>query len=224
MNNLEKITARIVAEAEGAAKAALERAHEECAAIEAEAADRAKSVMASARGAAARAAAAADERAESAADMKQREILLAAKVGILQKTFSEAEEALYALPEEEYVSFLGHLLADAALDRIRTVKRLREEYGEAEEEYSLDFAVALSEKDQPLGQAVITAARKYMRMASAALGKTEFALLTEAAPIRGGLILYYGDAATNCSVEAVVAGVRARLEPEVAKMLFSADE
>ena len=220
MNNIEKITERILAEAKAEAQATLERARAECETIEKDTADRAKTIVDSARAKAAREAAAADERAESAADMKQREILLAARVGILQKSFSEAEEALYALPAEEYVSFLGHLLCDAALDRIESVRRLREEYGEEETEEP-EFAVALSEKDQPVGQAVITAAKKYLRRVSAALGKTEFVLLAEAAPIRGGLILYYGDIAANCSVETVLSDVRARLAPEVTKMLFA---
>lgn len=220
MNNLEKITEKILADARAKAAATLERARRECDAIEAEADARAGDVIASARARAVREAAAAEERADSAADMKKREILLAAKVGILQKTFSEAEEYLYGLPEEEYIAFLGHLLADAALERIETVRQLREVYGDAEE-YSLDFEVLLCEKDREIGPAVVKAAKQFLRKKSAALGKTEFTLSEEAAEIRGGLILRYGDIASNCSVETVIADVRARLEPEVAKLLFA---
>lgn len=219
MQNLDKILDKILSDAREEAEKILDAARRECETIEQESSARAQSVIEAAQARAFREEAAAAQRANSTADMKKREILLAAKVGMLSKAFSEAENYLYDLSREDYCVFLAHLLADAAVDRLQTVQQLQELYGE-EEACNGEFVLVLSEKDQELGPLVIKAAKTFMKRVSPDFGKTNFTLAEENAPIRGGLILRYGDIASNCSVEAVVNGLREQMEAKIVNILF----
>ena len=218
MQNLDKILDKILSDAREEAEKVLDAARQECEAIEKESDARVQSVIEAAQARAAREEAAAAQRANSTADMKKREILLAAKVGMLSKAFSEAENYLYDLSQEDYCVFLAHLLADAAVERMQTVQHLKELYGE--EVCEGEFLLELSEKDRELGPLVIKAAKTFMKRVSPAYGEVNFTLAEESAPIRGGLILRYGDIASNCSVEAVINGLREQMEARIANLLF----
>ncbi len=219
MQNLDKILDKILTDAREEAEKVLDAARQECETIEKESDARVQSVIEAAEARAAREETAAAQRANSTADMKKREILLAAKVGMLSKAFSEAENYLYDLSQEDYCVFLAHLLADAAVERLQTVQHLQELYGE-EEACDGEFLLELSEKDRELGSLVIKAAKTFMKRGSTEYGKTNFTLAEESAPIRGGLILRYGDIASNCSVEAVINGLREQMEARIANILF----
>lgn len=220
MHNLDKILEKILSQAREEADELLGAARQECTEIQRESAARAQSIVEAAQARAERERSIAPQRANSTADMKRREILLAAKVGMLSRAFVEAENYLYALSKEDYCVFLAHLLADAAAEQIRTAQRLREMYGD-EEVIDTDFQLVLNEKDRDLGPLVIKAAKTFLKRESPELGKTDFTLAEDAAPIRGGLILRYGDIESNCSVEAVIGGMREHMESVVANILFS---
>lgn len=220
MHNLDKILDKILSDAREEAEKILDAAQRECEAIEKESCARAQSVIEAAHARAKREETAAVQRANSTADMKKREILLAAKVGMMSKAFTEAEKYLYELSQEDYCVFLAHLLADAAVEQIQTAQRMQELYGE-EDASCEEFILVLSEKDRELGPLVIKAAKTFMKRISAAYDKTNFTLAEESAPIRGGLILRYGDISSNCSVEAVINGLREQMEAKVAGILFS---
>ena len=219
MHNLDKILEKILSQAQMDADRILESARQECDAIQRESEAREQSILEAARARAEREKEVAAQRAASTADMKQREILLAAKVGMLSRAFVEAENYLYALSKEDYCVFLAHLLADAAAKQVQTAQRLGEMYGE-KEAADTDFQLLLNEKDQELGPLIIKAAKTFLRRMSPQLEKTKITLAQETVSIRGGLILRYGDIESNCSVETVVRGMRECMEETVINILF----
>ena len=221
MQNLDKIIDQIMNDAHIRSEKILLDAEKTCGEIKAEAEERAKTILAGSKNRAKRDALATAERAYSTAEMKSRELVLATRVGLINKAFHEAYRHLLELNDEEYCAFVAHLLADAATERIEAVKRLREEYGDSEE-YSADFEILFREEDlSERAPVIIKTANAFMRKKSAALGKTPFTVSEERARIDGGVILRYGDIETNCSVEAVIKDARERLEGRVAEILFS---
>ena len=147
-------------------------------------------------------------RAESAASMKRREVLLRARVGLIDRAYTNAEEYICSLPEEDYVSFLSHLLSDAVNSRL-------DEAAELAEHFEVIFNSADREKlsERVLGRSAELLGKR---------GKDiSVSVAEETADIRGGLILRYGDIETNCSVKAVISSLRADTESEVVKVLFS---
>ncbi len=220
MNNLDKIIEKITAEAQGEADAIFAAAAAKAAQIMEEGENRAGDTVVRARKKAERDSLATVERAYSTADMKKREIILGTKIGLIGKAFEDAEKKLCELPDKEYCTFVGRLLADAVSERVETVDKLRREYGD-EEEYSLDFEAIFCEKDKKRAPAVIKAAKTFLKKISPELGETEIAISEEYADIAGGLILRYGDIETNCSVGSVLSDIREAMEPKVAEILFA---
>lgn len=155
-------------------------------------------------------------RAESAASMKRREVLLRARVGLIDRAYTNAEEYICSLPEEDYVSFLSHLLSDAVNSRLDEAAELAEHYGE---EADCNFEVIFNSADRE------KLSERVLGRSAELLGKRgkdiSVSVAEETADIRGGLILRYGDIETNCSVKAVISSLRADTESEVVKVLFS---
>jgi V/A-type H+-transporting ATPase subunit E len=138
-------------------------------------------------------------RAKSAAELDARQQLLASKQKMIQQAFDKALEHLLNLPDQEYVSLLGHLAAQAS----NTGSEI----------------VLLSPKDQQrFGEQVIQAANQQL----IASGKTgALTLSTETRPIIGGLLLKAGDIEVNCTLDSIVGLSRDDLALEVAAALFA---
>lgn len=221
MNNLDKIIERIMLEAKDEADKILVEGTKASAEIMEEGENRASDTVARAKRKAERESLATVERAYSAADMKKREIILGTKVGLIGKVFQEAQTKLSELDSGDYCVFTAHLLCDAVSERVKTVEKLKSEYGD-EEDYSLDFEVVFNSHDkESRGAEIVKTAKAFLKKLSPELGKTPIRISDESADISGGLILRYGDIETNCSVEAVVADARETLEPKVAGVLFA---
>lgn len=221
MNNLEKITGRIIDEALAEADSIIAAAVESAAQITEDGEHRINDAVKMAQKTAEKETLSTIERAYSTADMKKREILLGTKVGLIAKAYRLAEEKILNLDDREYCIFAGHLLCDAVADRVATVEKLRAEYGD-EEEYSLDFEAVFNAKDKELRAPVIVkTAKMFLKKISTELGKTEISVSSDTADISGGLILRCGDIEINCSVEAVIADIREETEPDVARILFT---
>ena len=219
MNNLDKIIEKIDAEAQNTAAGIIAAAEKEAAKITEEGKERAANVLRNTDRSCQRESLMTAERAVGASEMKKREITLATKVGLINKAFAEAQSRLLGLPADKYCVFLTHLLSDAVRERIKTVEKLRAEYGEDEEEYDLSFAAKFNDNDRRSYGA------KIVRNAKSLLKKEEIdadiTLSKETASIEGGVIVVYGDMETNCSVEAVINGVRDSAEGRVRDILFN---
>ncbi len=197
MEGMDKITARIIADAEREI-AEIQRENDEkieALTAEAQSAAEQESLELLTRGR--RAAEERRERLSSSAAVECHKLELAAKQELLEETFATAVEQLCSLPRGEYLALIASLAAEAA------------EGGEQ---------MILSPRDaEQYGTEVILMANT----ALCAAGKRgELTLSAETRPIPGGFILSSGDVELNCAFDTLVRLRREKLEKEVAKILF----
>lgn len=160
-------------------------------------------------------------RANAAASMTKRDILLQKKTALLDEVYRLAEEAIYNLPAEEYAAFLAKLTADAVTERMETVCRLTELYGEEETmtEQDESFSVVFSPSDkEKYGRKVLTAARAILK--KRLKSPPTLVPASESADIPGGVVVHWGDMEICCSVPALIAGIREKTDTKIAAMLF----
>lgn len=198
MKGIEKITARIEAEAA-----------EEAARIETEGKARAAEIAAQGEARAqerywqkiqegVKAAEDRKERLAKAADMEARKSILAVKQDIVAEAFRRAEETLCAMSGEEYLAFLVSLAVRAASTGTEEI--------------------VLAEKDRAMGAKVAARANETL----SALGKTgKLTPAERSGDFAAGLILVQGNISVNCTVEALMSQARESMAAEVAAELFS---
>lgn len=222
MTGLEKITGKILAEANADAEKTIAEAGKKCDAITAEYQARAEEIWKKIAADAQREGEGIVTRAKSGIAMDERNIRLRVRADLVESAFAEAYDTLKHLPEDEYVAFLIKLLSDALTTCLAERKANLALYGEEEitaepERYEAIFNASDREK---YGTTVLTGVRRSV------VGKIEPAVLEKlvlserTARIDGGVILKYGDVESNCSLEMVFADARDRLEGEVSRMLF----
>ena len=200
MEGIEKITARIIEDAEREIAAMQQETEEEVNTLLAQAQTEAEqeSMELLVRGR--RAAEERRERLSSSADMECRKRELAAKQELLQQSFDAALEELCALPQERYVPLLSTLAVEASSSgRERMI---------------------LSARDADrLGEEIVKAANAALQKAGR---RGELTLSQETRPIPGGFILAEGDVELNCAFDTLIRLQREKLEKEVAAILFPA--
>ena len=190
--SIEKITSKIIGDAEEKKKAVLAEAKEKADEILAAAQAEAEAYLAAEteRGEAAKATLI--SRHKSVADIDCRKIVLAQKQEVLESCFAEAVAAFAKLPEAEYVDFLVNL-------------------GKATGE--TEGALIFNEKDKAeVGEKVCAELSK-------AVGG-QFVLAEETRAIAGGFVLQSGKVYINNSAEALVAEHKAAMTGEAHKVLF----
>ena len=200
MEGIEKITARIIEDAEREIAAMQQETEEEVNTLLAQAQTEAEqeSMELLIRGR--RAAEERRERLSSSADMECRKLELAAKQELLQQSFDAALEELCALPQERYITLLSTLAVEASSSgRERMI---------------------LSARDADrLGEEIVKAANAALQRAGR---RGELTLSQETRPIPGGFILAEGDVELNGAFDTLVRLQREKLEKEVAAILFPA--
>ena len=199
MNGIEKITARIMAEAESDAAAIRAEAEKSAAAQQEELAKKAEAEYN------ARLLSGTDEiqqqvqRLDRSARLEAKMRLLGVKQDMLAAAYAAAKEKLLSLPEEEYVSFLAKLAGNAAR--------------------SGDELVILSASDRErVGDKVIESANALL----AARGLPAKLSLGDSREIDGGLVLKKGSIEVNCAVDSLLELSHSRMDAEVAGILFRA--
>ena len=115
MNGLDKITGRIVADAQAEADAILADARAKADAIAADWDARARKEAADITARGQKNAAERRERLANMAQLEGRKRILAAKQEMLGRAFDKAQEKLLSLPEEEYVELQASLCVKAAV-------------------------------------------------------------------------------------------------------------
>ena len=198
MTGIEKITDRILADAQAEVDATLQAAESEATSIrtkfEAQAQREAEELVRRGR-----------ERAEErernlagTAQLEARKATLAAKQTVLDRAFILAQEQLQALPEGEYATFLASLAAHSS--------------------YTGAESIVLSPADlEKYGEAVVTGANDRLAREGKPAGLT---LAPDARPTGGGLILREGNIETNCTFETLLRLIRSEISGEVAAVLF----
>lgn len=226
MNGIEKITARIAADADQEIAQLKAQAQQEADAILADSAAQAKRLS---EEIIARGRKAADERLErlqSAAQMETRKLKLAAKQEVLGEAFQTALQRLCDMPDDAYITLLANLAVQAATtgkeklifsleDRNRVGKQVVAAANEMllkERAPELPGAMADSKVGAFLG--------KVVNNTTAIMTGTGLVLSDETRNIMGGFIMVDGDVEINCTFETLVRLQREKLEKEVAQVLF----
>lgn len=191
--SIEKITSKIIGDAQAQADAVLAQAQAQRDALVAQAQEEAARILADAE---------ADGRSEkeklisrrkAVADIDGRKIVLEEKQKLIADCFDKAVSKITAMEDGAYVDFLVRLLGSC---------------GETEGE------LILNEADQArIGSRLEEAAAK-------ALPGSRFAVSAETRGIKGGFLLKKGAVYVNCAVEAMVDEAREDLVGDVAARLF----
>ncbi len=199
MNGIEKISARLISDAQLEIDAVKAEAETRCAEILAEYEAKAAQVYSEHMARDRSACNQRRERMEASADMEQRKATLAFKQEIVGEAFSQAIEAVAKLPKDEYIDFLARMMAQAAMN------------GEEE--------VLFSKADAS------TVAAEALRRANALIkaqgGRGTLCLAEDTADIPGGFIMRSGNIEVNCATDTLVMLQRSSLSSQVAEILFS---
>ncbi len=191
--SIEKITSKIVGDAEQKKEAALAQAKEKAEEIVAAARSEADAYLKDEEEKAQKAKDIAISRHKSVADIDCRKLVLKQKQQLLDQCFDMAVAAIVSLPEEEYVDFLVSLGKAAG-----------------EKEGVLIF----NEKDKAaVGETVC------QKLSEACGGK--FVPAEEVRNMAGGFVLQAGKVYINNTVEALVAQHKETMHSEIAEKLFA---
>lgn len=225
MTGIDKITGKIISEAEADAAAIISRAQERCAEIMFASSAECEKIKAELEEKAGKDAESIVSRAKSSAAMQKRNILLSARREATDKVFRTAYKEILNLPEEKYCEVVARFVADAVLEQIETEKTNVALYGEEEallpEKYELIFNK--NDREKLSGQILDGVGRIVIgKMSRDELQKLVIA--DDTADIEGGVIVRFGRTECNCSLETVFAQLRTRLEGEISSLLFSFED
>ncbi len=199
MNGIEKITGKILEDAQAFAAEEMAKAEAkaaEIAAIYAERAEKEKNMLLERGRETARDA---ERRVSSVAALELRKQALAKKQELIAAAFATALQRLNELPEEEYLPLL--------------IRYAVENSSSGQEE--LLFSAA---DQQTLGARVVAGANEKLAAAGRIAALT---LSAETANIDRGLMLREGDVEVNCSFATIVSFLKEKLSLEVGEALFA---
>ena len=190
--SIEKITSKIVGDAEKEAETVLMQSKSQCDAILAEAQAKAEEIIAKA-----------EEEGEkekeklifrkAVADIDGRKLLLVEKQKLIAGCFDKAEAELCSMEREQYIEFLVHLLKSTGQDSGELILNA----GDA----------------QSIGPALVSAA-------AGQIPGSRIVLSGETRDIKGGFLLKQGSAYINGTIETLIEEAREELAAEAAACLF----
>ena len=227
MDGIEKITARIQADGQAELGRLKEDVQQQLRTIHTQTQDQVDRERQDILSRGEKAAAERLERLKSAAEMEKRKLALAAKQEVLAEAFDQALEQLCALPDEQYIQLLTHLVLQAVStgkeqlvfspkDRNRIGKQV---VVAANEALVKNVAPELPESitDSKVGAFV----GKLVNTTAAMVNGTAMLTLSqETREMKGGFIMVDGDVEINCAFETLIRLQREKLEKEVANVLF----
>lgn len=227
MNGIDKITQRIEEDAAQEIRRLDEETRAQAAEILRQARERAEKECAELLARGEKQAQAHQARLESAAQMESRKLRLAAKQQVLDEAFERALEQLCSLPDEDYIALLTRLVLAAVTtgkEQIAFSAKDRSRIGRqvviaANDALVKDYVPELPEA--VLQSKVGSFFEKMVSGTTAAItGTGLLTLAEEPRNIRGGFILINEKIEVNCAFETLVRLNRAKLELEVANLLF----
>ena len=194
MNGIEKITARINADAQAEIDRTLAQAREEAARITERYKAQADAEAAALAARSEKAAAEREERLVSVAQMEARKVGLAAKQEMVEKVYERALEKLRTMPQEQYTAVLAALLIQASAT-------------------GTEEAIFSPEDRDKAGKAAVAKANEQ-------LPKGGLTVSQETRNISGGFILKDNNVEVNCTFDTLVRLQKAETAGAVAKKLF----
>ena len=221
MNGLDKITDRILAEAQTEADRILAQAQAECDRISAAYSARAEQLRSSLQEDASREAREYILRAKATAATNKRNLLLRTQGELIDGVFSSALEQLCSMDAEKYAEILTGLLCAAFVEQIEAEKYALRLSSDEEPVSPEVYEVILNQRDHDrLGTTVLAGAKSKLATKVDFAKLERLTLSPKTAAIDGGLILRSGDVETNCSLSLIFSELREGLESEVGRVLF----
>lgn len=223
INGLNKITDKILSEAQAKADKILADAQAECDRINAEYAERAEKIRSEISGEAEKGGMEYVARIRSTAATNKRNLLLQTKSDLIDGVFAGVLEQTRNLELQKYNEILIGLLSAALLEQIDSEETSRNLYGEEDALAPEVYEVVFNQRDRDRsGKAVIEGVQKHLTGKVSAEKLARLSLATQTANIDGGLVLRCGNVESNCSLAILFAQLREGLESEVARTLFDA--
>ena len=221
INGLNKITDKILSEAQAKADKILADAAAECDRINAEYAERAEKIRSDISSEAEKGGMEYVARIRATAATSKRNLLLQTKSDLIDGVFAAVLEQTRNLELEKYNEILVGLLSAAFLEQMEAEDISQKLYGE-EEALSPDrYEVVLNQRDRDrCGKAVIEGVQKHLAGKVSAEKLARLVLASGTANIDGGLVLRCGNVESNCSLSILFAQLREGLETDVARALF----
>ena len=221
INGLNKITDKILSEAQAKADKILADAQAECDRINAEYAERAEKIRSEISGEAEKGGMEYVARIRSTAATNKRNLLLQTQSDLIDGVFAGVLEQTRNLELQKYNEILVGLLSAALLEQLESEETSRNLYGEEEALAPEFYEVMLSQRDRDRsGKAVIEGVQKHLAGKVSAEKLARLKLSAQTANIDGGLVLRCGSVESNCSLSILFAQLRESLESEVARTLF----
>ena len=219
MTGLEKVTGKIIADAEADAREILDRAEAECAAIREKARADLEAELEALRETNDRECQSLVIRARSSAAMAKRNAILEARAAILDEAYAAAEKQVRAMTNDQYLDLLCKMLRSAMKRQIEGEEDSLRLYGE---DISPDaYEVVLNDRDRDYyGEKLLGAFRVGLGSKFPLSVLSKIRLATDTASIDGGLILRAGLVETNCSLSMLMAENRRETETRVSRILF----
>ncbi len=219
MTGLEKVTGKIIADAEADARVILERAEAECEAIKAKYAAATEAEVEKLTDECDRECQALIIRARSSAAMAKRNAVLEARAKLIDDAYAAAEKQIRSMSGEQYLDLLQKMLRSALKSQLEGEEESMRLYGE--DISPAVYEVVLNTRDrETYGEKLLEAYRAGYgaRLSPVVLAKLRLA--PDTAPIDGGLVLRCGPVETNCSLSMLMAANRRETEARVSRILF----
>ena len=218
MTGLEKVTGKIIADAEADARVIISKAEEDCAARRAEMQQRTDAEIEGIHMSADRDCEALIVRAKSSAVMAKRGVLLETRSEMVDEAYRRAAKQIRDLPSEQYFELLTIMLKGALSRQLEGEAESLRLYGE--DIAPAGYDIMLNSRDMKhYGDNLLRTAREVL-CAKLGIVPSRVTLAAEPADIDGGLILRCGDVEVNCSLSMLFAEVRRTTEQEVSDTLF----
>jgi V/A-type H+-transporting ATPase subunit E len=223
INGLNKITDKILSEAQAKADKILADAEAECDRINAEYAERAEKIRTDISSEAQKGGMEYVARIRSTAATSKRNLLLQTKSDLIDGVFASVLEQTRTLELDKYNEILVGLLSAALLEQIESEEISRNLYGEEEALAPECYEVIFNQRDRDRsGKTVVEGVQKHLFGKVAPEKLARLTLSSQSANIDGGLILRCGSVESNCSLSILFAQLREGLESEIARTLFEA--
>lgn len=196
MNGIEKITARITAEAQAIADADLAAGEKQAASIREKYEQKAQAEFETLLNQGVADNEQSIQRQNRTDTLEAKKSVLGMKQELIAAAYALAKEKLLNMPEDQYVAFLAKQAADAALTGTEEV--------------------ILNGKDRAaVGEKVVAAANALLG------GKGQLVLSEAVRGFAGGLVLKQGDIEVNCTIDTLVELSHSDLDAQVAGILFN---
>ena len=216
MTGLEKVTGKIIADAEADARATLAAAQADCEAADAAAAAKTEADCDGLRESAGREGESLIRRAKSAAEMARRDVLLETRSGLVEEAYRQAEKEIRDLPADKYAALLTGMLKAALRRQLEDEQESMRLYGENIAPAA--YEILLNARDRKTyGQQLLDAVNAGSFAKIGLTRQDAVKLPNETADITGG------EVEINCSLRMMFDEVRRRTEGRVSGILFGRD-